>query len=361
MIRSLKIDGYRCFSEFRVQGLARVNLLVGKNNCGKTAFLEAVELLTAPSPIRSAVSILRRRDESTSDMVDERKVREYEFAHLFPGHDLRPGTQFDVKAATDDGEVLVSCSADRLEPEEEDGLFEEEEIALEPLGIVASSSRLDGSERVRLTPRGALTYEQLRRLPWRVPGESRSNLYLPPGSLDAGQVANLWREIALNPEEELVIDAVRILYPGIEKLAFVGESARFHRMGRGGMVVKLEGSTVRVPIGSLGDGVWRMLALALALVRCRGGVLLVDEIDTGFHFGVMEDMWRMVLDTARRLDIQVFATTHSSDCVTSLARVCDDCVSGEVSLQRIESERGEAVSFSQDQIRVAAENQIEVR
>ncbi len=359
MIRSLRIHGYRCFSEFRVQGLARVNLLVGKNNCGKTAFLEAVELLTAPSPVRSVVSILARRNEFTYGTISDRRVREYEVAHLFPGHDLRLGSQFDIEAATDDARMFVSCCVELIEPDKEDSLFEGEELVHEPLGVVASSSRLDGSERVRLTPRGSLS-EPLRRLPWRQPTESQVNLFLAPGSLDAAEVANHWGEIALNPEEELVLDAVRILHPGIEKLAFVGESSHYGRR-RGGMVVKLEGSTLRVPIGSLGDGVWRMLALALALVRCRGGVLLVDEIDTGFHFGVMEDMWRMVLDTARRLDIQVFATTHSSDCVTSLARICDDCVSGEVSLQRIEPERGEAVSFSQDQIRVAAENQIEVR
>ncbi|HHC24806.1 MAG TPA: ATP-binding protein [Desulfobacterales bacterium] len=45
-------------------------------------------------------------------------------------------------------------------------------------------------------------------------------------------------------------------------------------------------------------------------------MLLIDEIDTGLHFTVMENMWRLITQTAKRLDVQVFATTHNSDCWT---------------------------------------------
>ena len=45
LIRDLTIKGYRCFEDFSMDGLTRVNLLVGNNNSGKTSFLEAVYLL----------------------------------------------------------------------------------------------------------------------------------------------------------------------------------------------------------------------------------------------------------------------------------------------------------------------------
>ena len=45
LIRDLTIQGYRCFEDFSMDGLTRVNLLVGNNNSGKTSFLEAVYLL----------------------------------------------------------------------------------------------------------------------------------------------------------------------------------------------------------------------------------------------------------------------------------------------------------------------------
>ena len=78
----------------------------------------------------------------------------------------------------------------------------------------------------------------------------------------------------------------------------------------------------------MGDGIWRLLALALSLVRARRGVLMIDEIDTGLHYSALEDMWRLVGLTAKRLDIQVFATTHSSDCWKALAAVCAEMGAG---------------------------------
>lgn len=35
----------------------------------------------------------------------------------------------------------------------------------------------------------------------------------------------------------------------------------------------------------MGEGIKRLLALSLNLVSSAGGYLLVDEIDTGLHFG----------------------------------------------------------------------------
>ena len=107
---------------------------------------------------------------------------------------------------------------------------------------------------------------------------------------------------------------------------------------------------------------WRMLGLALSLVNAKGGVLLVDEIDTGLHYSVMGDMWRMVSERAAALNVQVFATTHSRDCYESLAVIVTaDSKPLGVTIQRIESERGHAVGLSNDEIVAAAARGIEVR
>ena len=86
-------------------------------------------------------------------------------------------------------------------------------------------------------------------------------------------------------------------------------------------MLKLHGVADRVPIGSMGDGMWRMLGLALSIANAKGGVLLVDEIDTGLHYSVMEGMWRMLGKAAAAGSVQVFATTHSRDCYESLAAI----------------------------------------
>ena len=129
-----------------------------------------------------------------------------------------------------------------------------------------------------------------------------------------------------------------------------------------GIYVKLEGLEQRVPIGSLGDGMWRMLGLALALANARNGVILIDEIDTGLHYSVMRDMWRMIVERSDEMNVQVFATTHSRDCYESLATVLrDETTSAEVTIQRIDSRKGSATAFDQNAIIAAAERGIEIR
>lgn len=47
MLNTLTLHGFRGFESYRLRGLARVNLLAGKKNSGKTSMLEAAELLVS--------------------------------------------------------------------------------------------------------------------------------------------------------------------------------------------------------------------------------------------------------------------------------------------------------------------------
>lgn len=42
MYKYFKINNFRCFEKLELPELERVNLIVGKNNVGKTALLEAI-------------------------------------------------------------------------------------------------------------------------------------------------------------------------------------------------------------------------------------------------------------------------------------------------------------------------------
>ena len=118
----------------------------------------------------------------------------------------------------------------------------------------------------------------------------------------------------------------------------------------------------RVPLGNFGKGMRRLLALALALNMPKGGIVLIDEIDTGLHYSIMGDMWLLVVNAAIQNDVQVFATTHSLDCLRGLAWLCEHHpeLAGKVSVQKIEPSLNEAVAFDAEDIQVAAEQAIEV-
>lgn len=47
MFSSITVEGFRCFPRFELRPLERINLLVGANNSGKSAMLEAIALLAS--------------------------------------------------------------------------------------------------------------------------------------------------------------------------------------------------------------------------------------------------------------------------------------------------------------------------
>ena len=63
MYSSIRITGYRGLESFRMEGLGRVNLLVGANNSGKTSILECIELLRSAGNPHVLSSIAGRRGE----------------------------------------------------------------------------------------------------------------------------------------------------------------------------------------------------------------------------------------------------------------------------------------------------------
>jgi AAA15 family ATPase/GTPase len=113
----------------------------------------------------------------------------------------------------------------------------------------------------------------------------------------------------------------------------------------------------------MGDGMNRMLNLILALVNAQNGMLLVDEVENGIHYSIQPDLWRLVFHTAQRLNVQVFATTHSLDCVHAFQQAAAENVDEEGVLIRLQHRKGEveAVLFDEDKLGLATREQIEVR
>jgi AAA15 family ATPase/GTPase len=128
-------------------------------------------------------------------------------------------------------------------------------------------------------------------------------------------------------------------------------------------IVKVAGIDEPLPIRSLGDGMQRMLGISLALVNAKDGMLLIDEIENGLHYSVQLDLWRLIFQLARRLNVQVFATSHSWDCIESFQLAAQEEEQVQGVLIRLEVKDGEVSSTLLDEqdLAIATREQIEVR
>ncbi|MHB1287439.1 MAG: AAA family ATPase [Leptospirales bacterium] len=372
MINSINIKGYRAFSNFSMSGLGRVNLLVGKNNAGKSTLLEALSLLCSGTNLTALWQILAKRGEQpVLDLQSGRPIQqEVDVTHVFTGHQTNLGRKFSISTANKKPDRSVTYELVEAKPEESPILFNMI-TSQEPVGApMALKITVPGTDikilPIPLTQRGSLrndVYQQALNLMRPTQPQSEIAQYLTTESLNFQQLQFLWNDITLKPEEERVVEALKFIDSSIERIAPIIGQPFFGGLSnnRGGFIIKRRGEEP-IPIGSLGDGIWRMLSLAVILSRTKNGVILIDEIDTGLHYTVMEKMWSFVNEVSKKFNTQIFATTHSYDCIQALAKICSDSEdSKEISIQRIELEKENAVPYSESEIKTAARQKIEMR
>ena len=374
MIEQLTIEGYRGFEKLTMEGLGRVNLLVGKNNAGKTSVLEAVRLLASGGGLDEMVRLALARGETISSGDGERGRTgsvHVDLSHFFHGHTSEPGARFSLKA----GGAVAPFSVALTHQTQEQNLegFDDPDPPAGALAIEVDRGTglpLSGPQREqRLAADGSMhIHRGFRMTPLLRPKQAVSRtLSVPPDSLPAGEMSRLWSEAVLEGREGAVADAMRVVEPSVRDLFFVS-GAQEAQAPAEGVLVGLNGHGTRVPLGSMGDGVRRMLALALSLSHARGGYLLVDEIDTGLHWSVMADMWKLVMQAAKDNGVQVFATTHSKDCLEALAEAVETAEAGlsedekdRPAVFQVTAGQPEALRYDAGEVRYALDTRLEIR
>jgi hypothetical protein len=366
MLTSLHVEGFRGLQSLSVERLARINLFVGMNQSGKTSLLDAIQIfldrghpraLNDCQARRNERFVVRQHDDGSATVAPRLDT-------LFHGAKLSPGARIRVAATTPQPihvDLTVEATAGALPRVRGDRPISAWAEQVRRLAI-----RVQASD----APSGVLL-----PIPYDEPTLSRfhnngledrlvaspipSPDFVDVAGLDPARLTALWSEAALTPREEQLVTALRIVEPALEGLRLV----QGQWPGSTEFLVKLRDLDRPLHLGDMGEGFRRMLGLLLALPGTPRHELLVDEIDTGLHHSVLTPMWQLVLAEAKRRDLQVFATTHSWDCVAALGKLHeqDPGIETEISLHRIDRARDKTTSYGADEIGIAARRHIEVR
>ena len=181
----------------------------------------------------------------------------------------------------------------------------------------------------------------------------------PYGEESTNTLGPLWDGIALTSYVDDVVEALRIIDPKIADVSMLGGVPSTRRRTA---MVRAENIDHPVPLRSFGDGLNRIFGIMLSLVNARGGLLLIDELENGLHYSVQLDAWRMIFKLARKLDVQVFATSHSWDAVETFQKAAAETPE-EGALLRL-TRRGDNIIptvFVEEELSVATRHKIEVR
>lgn len=387
MLKNVKIENFRCFKSFELQQLGRINLLVGENNSGKTSILEAIQLLCSRTNLEPLGEMMLNRGEYfwSDNLLQE---RELDICHLFHDHEFHIDSAFSISGINANfqeefyitiGERkshiqfdLSDLNTHDLDEEIKQKIFEDLSSDIKIFNFRVTWNRKEEEEEVLnlpLSDDNGLDVKFIKRSSRDRKNKAPKTIFINSSSLTTAKMTELFEKVVLSPEEELVTEALRIIDHKIERIASanVQKASQMRRLSypesRSGFFVRLADTKQRVPIGSMGDGIWRILGIILATVCAKDGYLFIDEIDTGLHFTTMSDMWKMIWQTAKRLNVQVFATTHNNDCWRSLTDIVkqEDMSNDGIKIHRIEKYKHRSIVFTEPQIVIAAQREIEVR
>lgn len=355
LVDCLEIQNFRLYKHLTVGRFARANLIVGKNNAGKTTLLEALRILASIGAPYVLWDIINSRDESGQAFSRgvSRRLERYALMNLFNRSELpheplliRTGHRTLTAKFAWFREIIEGEQGYRLE--RASAPTEDELVNLRPMLEVAAES---GSRRLPLD----------RKYPRRTEPLSAEYecVFVGSAGVSSADAARLWDKIALTPLEEDVTSSLSMIYPGLERISMsAGEDERT-RSAR----AKLSDFDYPVPLKTLGEGVNRIFGIVLALVNAKNGLLLIDEVENGIHYSVQPQLWHFLLGAADRLNVQIFATTHSSDAIRAFQWASRKAPAVEALLTRLENKAGvvEVTQFDESDLHIAVTEAIEVR
>ena len=352
MFKSIKINNLRAITELEINNFGKVNLLVGPNNCGKTTILESIFFLVGATnpqlPINAnnlrglpflsrevLATLWHNRDTSKNIKICAVTYEEKEEQSLSisPIRDNKQKTEFvSSDFVTIEGEVNGIES--NFVP---DGFRFEYKSSQVPDDLKISQVILRGNEIV--------TEGSKER--------SDRGYFISPSTLLTG-AKDKFGAAQRNKQIPQLLSFLQKVDPDISDL----------RLNEIGLVEADIGLPGLMPVNLMGGGIGKCLSVALGMLYYRDGIVIIDEIENGLHHSIQKTLWNAVFSWAQDLNIQVFATTHSNECINAFKDSIDNTLfESEAKLFRIErkEEKFRAVEYTKDMLAESIESKWEVR
>jgi len=234
LLTEIEIKDFKCFKDFKADEFKRVNLIGGKNNVGKTAFMEACYINVCAQNIKSFI-----------------------------------GSLYGIKYMRENLNILNGATKS-------------------PKNFIEQSNVNNFSYEAEF---------------------AKSVEFIDNFGLFDSQINQSYSIIQKKDEEKLLNNILNEFDENIESFKIIDEKPQ----------CKIDNEYLAIT--EFGDGVKHLVSIVVSLYRCENGYLFIDEIDNGIHYTKLDEIWKIILEVSKKFNVQVFATTHSKECIDSYARV----------------------------------------
>lgn len=346
MYKSFQISNFRGFKTLAFDHLDHLNLIAGKNNAGKTALLEALFLATAAVNPGLALSINSFRGMERVTLSTD-PAAEQPWDSIF--HEYDRNTEIRLGSIDRDGKARTVT------------------VGVEPLASTAVDVQTGASVKDALIFKYTDEGQQEHKITlWFEGGKPKLSpvvrVVFPTIFLSARRPigpeedARRFGALQVEKQERQLIESLKCIEPRLRSLSIIpraGESMLHGDIGTSRLV----------PLPLMGEGAVRLTTILLAIASAPNGAVLIDEVENGLHHTILVDVWTSIGKMASEFYTQVFATTHSLECIQAAHKAFKGATAYEFRVHRLDRKdsKTSVTSYDQDTLDAAIESGLEVR
>jgi AAA15 family ATPase/GTPase len=354
---SISIDKYKCFNNFSIDSFKRVNLIGGKNNVGKSSFLEAFFLLMGATNINLLLNINAFRGIEVYEGKPE-IIREMLWNHLFNAYssDRNISIVGEIENRRYINLVISSAQIDQIYTSINGSILQN--------GLISTGKINDQTLQFKYKDENGKKYIVEMKV-------ENKGISIPPPSVSSPyrgifvpsnrrliwpDIASRYGQLELSNNEFDLVSALTIIEPRLKKLSTI--------MGASGPMIYGDIGVGRMlPLAEMGDGLMNLMDKLLAITTVPHGVVLMDEVENGFHYSILDKVWKIFDQVSQKYDVQIIATTHSWECIKSAHNnfITDNYY--DFSYHRLEKfdDNIVAISLTQDTLQTTIDSGWEIR
>jgi len=322
--KSLEIENFRGIKNCEINDFARVNLFIGKNNCGKTTVLESLFLLSGISNPNLMIIIQNLRGIALAEPND---IKDFFFEQKEENVMHLAVVQEVAERKLTINPYYVDSSVDQVNGREKKYLSRTQaaeshlDRSLSGLEYEFSVSTRKNSRPRKYNSRTILDWSSDVKPPQPHPSIDKryKEQFVAGVQFITQRGGNNYDPFSVDrmigeKRKNTLLESVQVVEPKI--LDIKVSPAR---------VVSVDlGYDRFIPLNLLGDGLLNIVNIVSIIDSVSGGILMVDEIGAGLHVSCIKHLWGTLLEQSRKYDTQIFLTTHSCDVIQGLVDVCKE-------------------------------------
>jgi len=301
-IKNIEIKNFKCFENFKAEGFGRVNLIGGKNNVGKTAFMEACYLIN--NLYLPLGTVFADRDTLYLNIIklflsieQNRKGSDFLIDWLLDIYNLNDFSNFEIELPN---RFKLSANNNMIRPER----FQKHAYWND--GAFKLSEHRDNQY--------FFTIRENKKAP-----NIDDYRFVTPCNNTSTTTIKLLSKIKKLNKNDYINEQLKILFD-ISKIDLADTD----------IIIFDKDTSEPKSLSQYGDGIKHFLNVILTLLAHQGTTIFLDEIENGIHYTNLDRLWEIILTISKQQNVQVFATTHSKECIESYARVAKELKDEEI-------------------------------